>query len=249
MRRRTLLAGLLMPGVAEADEQKPGCDPAQFRIALDVGHYLASPGATSAIGVSEFEYNRSLARQVLAALRNAGFTATFLIGGSGSPLRLQERTSIARTQGAALFISLHHDSVQPKYLSVWTVDGKSQNYSDVFHGYSLFVSSKSPHFAESRVFAEMLGGALRAYGLTPSLHHAEKIPGESRLLLDPQLGLYQFDDLVVLRTAAMPAVLLESAIIVNREEEQRVRSGEYHPRLTIALVSAVQEYCRTRPAK
>ena len=64
-------------------------------------------------------------------------------------------------------------------------------------------------------------------------------------MLDPQLGLYLFNELVVLRTATMPAILLQSAIIVNREEEQQVKSGERHSRVAAALVRAVQEYCQT----
>jgi N-acetylmuramoyl-L-alanine amidase len=180
----------------------------------------------------------------LAALQDAGFIATFLIGERGEPLQLSQRTDIARAAGASLFISLHHDSVQPKYLSAWMVKGRTQKYSDVFHGYSLFVSARNKHFAASREFAVLLGQALLHQGLTPSLHHAEMIPGEGRPLLDPQIGLYQFDDLVVLRTATMPAVLLESAIIVNRSEEERVRSGDYHRQVVAALVQASNAYCR-----
>jgi len=37
------------------------------------------------------------------------------------------------------------------------------------------------------------------------------------------LGLYRFNDLEVLKTAPMPAALLETGIIVNRREEQERR--------------------------
>ena len=224
-----------------------GCRPAGFRVALDIGHYEARPGALSATGVTEFTYNLSLAQRVLAALRQAGFTAAFLIGESGAPLPLERRTAIAADAGAVLFVSLHHDSVQPQYLSQWIVDGHPQHYSDLFHGYSVFISGKNPHEPESRAFATILGAALLARGLTPSLHHAEKIAGENRPLLDPRIGLYRFDDLVVLKTARMPAVLLESGIIVNRAEEQQIRNGDYHQRVTAALVDAIEEFCKIYP--
>jgi N-acetylmuramoyl-L-alanine amidase len=83
-----------------------------------------------------------------------------------------------------------------------------------------------------------------AQGLTPSPHHAEAIPGENRPFLDPWVGLYQFDNLAVLRTATMPAALLESAIILNRAEEQAVAHGDHEQRVTAAVVSAVAAFCK-----
>ena len=94
--------------------------------------------------------------------------------------------------------------------------------------------------------AELLGETLVARGLTPSLHHAEKISGENRLLLDARLGLYRSDNLEVLKDAPMPAVLLESGIIVNRAEEQEeIRYGPYHSLVVDAIVQAVTEFCNS----
>jgi N-acetylmuramoyl-L-alanine amidase len=227
-----------------AQPATPGrCEAANYKIALDIGHYRASPGAISARGVTEFSYNLALARATLAALRRDGFSKAFLIGKSGNPLPLERRTQIASAAGADLFISLHHDSVQPRYLSQWIVDGRPQHYSDLFHGYSLFISGKNRHERDSREFAMLLGQALLDEGLTPSLHHAENIPGENRPLLDARIGLYRFDDLVVLKTASSPAILLESGIIVNRSEEEQIRHGSYDTRVTAALLKAIQQFC------
>jgi N-acetylmuramoyl-L-alanine amidase len=100
------------------------CEPAEFPVAIDVGHDRARPGAISARGVPEFEFNLTLAREVLAMLRVAGFTRSFLIGESGAPLELRERTAIAGRGGARVLVSLHHDSVQPRYLHTWTFRGR-----------------------------------------------------------------------------------------------------------------------------
>lgn len=228
---------------AERPAARLSCQPGQFKVALDIGHYRAKPGAISAIGVAEFEYNLSLAHAVIAALREAGFSVAFLIGESGTPLPFEKRTKIASDAGADLFVSLHHDSVQQRYLAEWTVNGRPHRYSDAFHGYSLFISGKNSHELESKKFATLLGQALLDQGLTPSLHHAEKIPGENRPLLDARLGLYRFDDLVVLRTAPMPAALLETGIIVNRTEEREIRDGSYHTRVVAAFVKAIRGFC------
>lgn len=232
-----------LPGSGFA--QPPACDPAGLRVALDIGHSLAGPGATSARGAPEFDYNRRLALTVAAALARAGFPV-LLIGEAGTPIRLEERTRLARAGGTGLFLSLHHDSVQPHYLSEWTVDGRTQRHSDRFRGFSLFVSGATPQAAGSRAFATLLGEALLAGGLAPSLHHAEPIPGEGRPLLDARIGLYRFDQLAVLRTAAMPAVLLEAGVIVHREEEQGVRSGWIGARIAAAVAGSVRRLCEIK---
>ncbi len=220
-----------------------GCQKNTFKIALDIGHYKAKPGATSARGVTEFTYNHALAELVLTALKASGFDAAFVIGESGDPMPLPRRSQIAREESATLFISLHHDSAQKQYFSEWTFEGHPHPYSDTFHGYSIFVSTTSHGAKDSLALANLLGHALKSKGLTPSLHHAEAIPGEGRTLLDPAFGIYRFDELAVLRGATMPALLLESGLIVNRDEEQAIRSGNYHPKVVAALVEAITRYC------
>jgi N-acetylmuramoyl-L-alanine amidase len=219
------------------------CQKSTFKIALDIGHYKTKPGAISARGIPEFTYNHALAGLVLAALKTHGFEAAFLIGESGAPLPLPRRSQIAREEKADLFISLHHDSAQKQYFSEWMFEGHSHLYSDIFHGYSIFISTGSRWAKESMRLATLLGRALEANGLTPSLHHAEAIPGENRALLDSTLGIYQFDELAVLRGATMPALLLESGLIVNRDEEQSIQLGVYHPKVVAALVEAITQYC------
>ena len=159
---------------------------------------------------------------------------------------LTRRTEIALEAEATLFISLHHDSSQKQYFSTWQFEGRTLPYSDTFHGYSIFVSARSKWAAKSRELATYLGQALHSEGLTPSLHHAEPIPGESRKVLDGNLGTFEFGELAVLKSATMPALLLEAGIIVNRYEEQSIQAGLYHPKVVAALVTAIDRYCNRR---
>src|SRR5215471_15320038 len=86
-------------------------------VALDVGHSLAHPGATSARGVPEFVFNRALALVVRQRLAQQGWQVR-VIGAQGDMQDLRARTQAA--SGADVFLSLHHDSVQPQYLETWT---------------------------------------------------------------------------------------------------------------------------------
>src|SRR6266704_5886465 len=118
------------------------CAPAQARttVAIDVGHFLEEPGATSARGRTELEFNRELALEIESAARGRGLE-TMLIGSDGFMSKLAGRTAAAA--GAAFFLSVHHDSVQPHFLETWEYDRVERLFSDRYAGFSLFVSRKS----------------------------------------------------------------------------------------------------------
>lgn len=232
---RSVLSVLMVGTVATSQA-------ADCLVAIDIGHTRQRPGATSARGVAEWEFNSELAKTVLDVATANRLPAT-LLNRSGDPQPLENRTRAAMAAGATLFVSIHHDSVQPRYLSPWEWEGRRRFFSDSFNGYGLFVSAKNSEFAESQSVAMDMADVLLSRGLQPSLHHAEPIPGENRPLLDATRGIYQFDDLIVLKTAAMPAVLVEAGVIVNRDEELRVVSPQYREKIAQAILFASTSHC------
>jgi N-acetylmuramoyl-L-alanine amidase len=223
------------------------CSPGKFSIVIDVGHTPQAPGATSASGKTEYSFNLSLAKAIYAALTAAEFSKTYLMLSTGVGAdQLVERATRAEAFGTDLFVAIHHDSVQKQYLSSWQVRGVTRQYSDVFSGYSLFVNSQTTFSKPSFQFAGLLSNALLESGLKFSLHHAEKIKGENRTLLDPSKGIYQFNDLIVLRQATYPALLFEAGIIVNRTDEAVLASAERQRLVAKALTAAVKEFCSMR---
>lgn len=193
--------------------------------------------------MQENQFNRSLAEAVQRVLRASGFGKVYVTDEDGAPKSLIERAQHANARGASMLLSLHHDSVQPQYLSSWTYQGKHHLYSDVFSGYSLFVSAKNPNADGSRRMAEFLGDELNHIGLAPSLHHTENIPGERRELLDPRRGIYRFDDLLILKSTHMAAVLIEAGVIVNRRDELLLGNPLYQHSVAVAIETAVDRYC------
>jgi N-acetylmuramoyl-L-alanine amidase len=212
-------------------------------VAVDVGHYEAEPGATSARGRPELEFNRELAAEIALALEARGLGVR-VIGANGDMAVLSRRTAAARD--AQLFISVHHDSVQPHYLEEWEHDGEPRKFSDRFAGFSLFVSRRNPEVERSLRCAAAVGGELRATGFQPSLYHAEPIPGESKPFADRGNGVHYYDNLVVLHTASQPAVLLEAGVIVNRAEELALREPATQRRIAAAVVAGVERCLRRR---
>ena len=81
-------------------------------------------------------------------------------------------------------------------------------------------------------------------GFSPSLHHAEKIEGENRKLVDKDRGVYEYDDLIILKNAKMAAVLLECGIIVNRDEEEQLWNPATQRKIVSAILQSLDVYCR-----
>ena len=205
-------------------------------VAIDVGHFIEEPGATSARGRTEFEFNRDLAHEIESAARGRGLK-TLLIGDDGFMSQLTHRTTAASV--ADFFLAVHHDSVQPYLIKTWEYDNVERRFNDDHSGFSLFISRKNPAVKRSLACASAIGAALREAGFSPSLYHADPIPGENKPFADKTNGVHYYDNLVVLKTARSPAVLLEAGVIVNREEELKMRSEEVRKRTAAAVAQGL----------
>lgn len=217
-----------------------GCRYEPLRIAIDIGHSRENPGATSARGKKEYEFNKRFAEELFKA---RGDVNMFLLNPKGEDMGLRERSALAAARNATFLISIHHDSVNRKYISKWTVAGQELEYSDKFRGFSIFVYEGSKHYPTSLELARLIGKNFASAGVKPALHHREPIPGEGRKLLDRAHGVYAAP-FAVLTSADIPALLLEVGVIANREDETEIEEPSYRARLQSELLQAIQEFCR-----
>jgi N-acetylmuramoyl-L-alanine amidase len=185
--------------------------------------------------VAERTFNVKLALEVERALTALGLHVVRVPAGS-----LAERAEAASR--ASLFVSVHHDSVQERFLEKWTRDGAVGHRTRHAAGYSVFVSGDNGRFDDSKAVAFEIGKRLRALGRPPALHHAEPIPGENRPLLDAETGVYRFDGLRVLKTKT-PSVLVEAAVITNDLDEKLADSDAFRATFSRALAEAVRDSC------
>ena len=239
---RIISAVLLLQAVtlvsASGQQEQKAARP--LRIAIDIGHTPGTPGAMSAAGVMEYTFNRRMARLIADDLRQQPGIAVTLVNEAGREISLLSRGDVANSAKADLFLSVHHDSVNERYKATRrTPDGKVSRYSDRFRGYSVFFSEKNAEPAASFEFAKQLGRAMREQGMTPTAHHAEKIPGEGRDFVVPEFGVYRFNDLLVLKRARMPAALLECGVIVHPDEEAELHTPERQRQIVAAVRTAV----------
>jgi N-acetylmuramoyl-L-alanine amidase len=221
------------------------CDAGRFHVVIDVGHTPEVPGAISARGETEFDYNLKLAKAIERKLTEAGFERTTLMIGSGEAIpSLVKRTTQINASAADLVLSVHHDSVPQIFKVKWNPDGKPQEYSDRFRGHSIFVSAENVAYRNSLAFGKLLGARLKARGMAYTPHYTEAFMGSrQRQLVDAETGVYRYDQLLILKNTRAPAVLLEAGSIVHREEELLMRSPEQRQLIAGAVTEAIEAFC------
>jgi len=205
-------------------------------VALDVGHTLAAPGATSARGGQEFDFNRVLAARVGTALGGRRLHVR-PINFDGRIASLEARTEQAA--GADFFLSIHHDSVQAELLEEWHWAGAVRTYGDRRRGFSLFVSHDNPDLATSLRCASAIGALLRRQGFVAATHHAASLPGQARPYADADNAVHYYDNLIVLYRTSVPAVLFEAGVIKHRDEELALSNPRRQERMADAIATGI----------
>jgi N-acetylmuramoyl-L-alanine amidase len=204
-------------------------------VAVDTGHTPLHPGATGASGRVEYLYNLDMSSALAKDLTTSGDRVS-RTSVDGKEITLQERAT--KAPDADLFISIHHDSM----LQEWIDAGRRKEFS----GYAIFVSPKNTHYEQSLNCAKKIGEQMLAIGEKPSLYHATPIQGENRPLIDKRLGVHEYDDLIVLKTAPIPAVLVEIGVIANPDEELRLSKPKTIQRIAKAIATGIHRCQMTK---
>ncbi|HLP41679.1 MAG TPA: N-acetylmuramoyl-L-alanine amidase [Fibrobacteria bacterium] len=239
-RGKVLFAAMTACCALEARSGKP--EP--IAVILDPGHTPEKGGAMSTRGIKEVVYNDGLA-SILADTLSARGMRVLLTRRPQDEVSLEDRVAVSRNNQARCFIALHHDSAQPKYLERADT-GNAEVFSTVkpIQGYSVFVSAKNGQYRQSLTLAQGVGRSLLELGRKPTLHHAEPIQGENRPLLDSALGIYRYDDLIVLAKNPLPAVLIEYGVLVDKADEAYVSDPANQARFAHAVGGALEAYFR-----
>lgn len=225
MLRAALASALCLAGGTLAAAQLP-------LVAVDVGHTVEAPGAISARGRSELEFNHDLALQVIDALHAVGLR-TVLVNADGRIESLQARP--ASVPEADFFLSIHHDSTSAFELQEWEWMGTPQTFTDRWAGHSMFVSTRNPDLATSVLCGRAIGARLQRAGFTPTDKNARR-----RAYIDAEHAVHAFDNLIVLYRALQPALLFEAGVIKHRDEELLLRDEARQKRMAGEIATGLK---------
>lgn len=218
-------AALLLAAPAGAQDTR------RWLVAVDVGHTRAAPGAISARGRTELEFNLDLAHKVVHALERLGLD-TVLVNADGMIESLAARPEAV--PHADFFLSIHHDSVSEWELTPWIWQGRALDFSDRWQGHSMFVSRRNPDLARSLLCGAAIGARLQRLGFVPTDKNARR-----REYADRLHAVHYFDDLVVLYRAQQPALLFEAGVLKHRDEELLLREPARQARMADGIATGI----------
>ncbi len=231
-------------GGDDAGEDDPG---AIRRIVVDAGHGGHDPGAIGPRHVREKDVTLAMARRLAKKLRAAGFEVV-LTRGDDRFLALEERTALANTARGDLFVSIHANAHPRRNRS--GVETYFLNTADDRYAARLAARENGLDLGdgETRV-ARILTDLDAKASASASRSLARLVQREVTAGVRARVG--DVRDLgvksalfYVLLGARMPAVLVETAFISNREEEQRLASSRYQDEVAAGIARAVSSFAR-----
>lgn len=224
--------------------REPGPKPRPvLTVALDPGHGGEDRGARGAKGLGEKDAALAIAHELRRSLEAQGFKVVLTRAGD-SFVPLWNRARAANEAGADLFLSLHLNAARSRgargsevyFLSLGGADKDAEEIA------ALENAGAGEEPAGESVVAGILDDLAQKAYLKDSERLAVSVLGElNRLGAVKQRGVKQAP-FIVLRGAAMPAVLVESAFISNPKEEAKLREPAFRRRLAEAITRGVQRF-------
>jgi len=216
--------------------------PPRLKVMVDPGHGGDDGGARGPKGLREKAAALEIARAVAARLEAAGFEPV-LTRADDTFIPLWDRAKAANAQGADLFLSLHLNAARTRaargsevyFLSLGKGDDEEVVAAENAG------AGDAPASADS-VVASILDDLAQKAFLQDSERLAVAIQGQlNRLAGIKERGVKQAP-FIVLRGAAMPAVLVEVAFISNPKEEAKLRDAAFQAKVADAIARGVRRY-------
>ncbi|MEG1905482.1 MAG: N-acetylmuramoyl-L-alanine amidase [Bacteroidales bacterium] len=227
-----------------------------FTIVLDPGHGGKDPGCIGAGGTKEKTVNLAVALK-LGQLIEANHKDVKVVYTRKTDIfvPLIQRTEIANKHKADLFISIHADAVPAKNAASAYGTGtftlgtaktdenlevaKRENAVILLEDdYQTRYQGFDPNSAESYIMFETLQGTHQ----TQSIQLASLIQTEFRTRAKRHDRQVRQAPYLVLKTASMPAVLVETGFLSNRNEEKYLASAEGRNKISAAIYHGFNSY-------
>lgn len=216
------------------------------KIVIDPGHGGADPGAPGYFkNVWEKDIVLKLAKKLAGTLRERLNCTVLLTRSTDKKLTLEERTAIANTKRADLFISLHCNAAKnrrAKGIETYILNLATDDQAIAVAARENATSEKNISDLEY-ILSDLMKHAKieESTRLANVVHHSfvngmkKKYPGIT------DLGVKQAPFYVLLG-ARMPSILVEASFLSNKTECKRLMSDSYRTAICNAIADGVTKY-------
>jgi N-acetylmuramoyl-L-alanine amidase len=221
--------------------------PRAFKIVIDAGHGGEDPGAVGPTGLREKDVVLKIAKKVKDKVEKILGWEVVMTREDDHFIPLDERTGIANSENASLFLSIHANAAN---------DRRIHGIESFFLGTTtdkdaLRLAAKENNISPKQVSdLQVILADLKLndpHKVIPSSQLAGNIQKAVVTSLYKQYGKVR--DLgvkqapfVVLVGAEMPSILVEVSFISNTTEERRLRDPRYLDALADAIVNGLKKY-------
>jgi len=221
------------------------------KIVVDPGHGGKDPGA-SAFGLKEKNIVLEIARKLVPILKKQTGAEVILTRSTDIFIPLEERTAIANTNDADLFISLHINAhPSPKIHGVETYYLNLSTNAEAMR-VAAFENATSTH--QMSDLQDILSDIMKNSKINESSRlagfvHNSLCNGMEEIQKKDfkNLGVKQAP-FYVLIGAEMPAILVEMAFITNQQDSERLSSDSFLDVIVNEIGEGVQDYIHSTAA-
>ena len=216
-------------------------------IVVDAGHGGKDPGALGKGGLREKDVVLKVAKRVTQKLRKKGYTV-IMTRNRDVFIPLEERTAIANTKKADLFLSIHVNA---------TVNRKVRGIETYYLSLASTPEERQAAALENAVSRKQLGelqSILKDIMKNSKIKESRKFAGimQSAMAKGMQQRYKNVKNrgvrkapFFVLIGAQMPSILVEVGFLSNRDEEKRLRSNQYLDALATEIVTGADHYSKS----
>lgn len=211
---------------------------------LDPGHGGDDQGAKSSKGTLEKDLVLAMSGVLQTALEEAGFTV-LRTRTEDVFIPLWDRARLANEAGADIFLSLHLNASRAKgvkgsevyFLSLQAGDADAAALAELENR-----GATAPASEPDSIVAGILEDLAQKAYLQESERLAVAIQNQLNLLGDTRQRGVKQAPFAVLRGAAMPAVLVETAFLSNVKEEALLVDPAFHRKVADSIAMGVRRY-------
>ena len=221
-------------------------------ILVDAGHGGEDSGAIGKNKSQEKNVNLAIAKKLVLKINKNRDLKAVLTRSGDYYIPLTKRITIAQKENATMFISIHADSVESstaKGASIYTLSEKgnnsklaqqleqSQNLVDQFGGVETVIDN-------DQFLKNILTDFSRKDRDMQSFNLAKEIISQLEKIGPIHKKIPQKANFVVLKSPAIPSVLVETAFISNPTQEKRLTNSKQQQKIADSIYQGIVNYYR-----